>query len=81
MSSLRVTYHFAVNRFLGRLTGFLGAIFRLKRKPPMNSLHVDEMTDRQMSDIGMIDGRHEKPQASRRTAFDAARTHFIGRGL
>lgn len=81
MSSLRVDQNSALDQFLGRTKAYLGGIFQSNRSASMNTLHVEEMTDRQMSDIGLTDGRYEKPQTKGQTAFDAARRHFIGRGL
>lgn len=57
------------------------AALRKRRTSTMNRLDLEEMTPGQMIDIGLIDGRYRKPQSRCGTAFDAARRHFMGRGL
>ncbi|MFD1746067.1 hypothetical protein ACFSE1_11400 [Rhizobium helianthi] len=81
MSSFQLNWRISLIRLPRRLASI---VFR--NSPPMrasgiNQLDPEELSQRELSDLGLIDGRYDRAKPRQDTAFDAARKNFISRGL
>lgn len=52
-----------------------------KSRPRSNALHLEEMPESQLQDIGFCDGRQTRYGLPHKTAFDAARDAMLRRSL
>lgn len=81
MSSFQLNWRINLIRLPRRLASIFSVNRAKAAAPVINQLDPEGMSKRDLSDIGMIEGRYERAKPRQETALDAARKTFMGRGL